>query len=140
MSEAAEEKTLDTENPEETNEGAAEEKPEGEEEEEKKELHLHTRTVPAMVMLFGGGAAAIFTFVRHDTLLTSLIIIFVSLIIFLVLGDVIKLFLDSITIEPKSSGSGEKDKVIERSTGAETGDQDSTGEAEGESNPEQVET
>ena len=78
MSEAAEEKTLDTENPEETKEGAAEEIPEDEEEEEKKELHLHTRTVPAMVMLFGGGAAAIFTFVRHDTLLTSLIIIFVS--------------------------------------------------------------
>ncbi len=140
MSEAAEEKTLDTENPEETKEGTVEENPEGEDEEEKKELHLHTRTVPAMVMLFGGGAAAIFTFIRHDTLLNSLILIFVSLVVFLVLGDIIKLFLDSITIEPKPSEPGEKDKVIERSTGAETGEQEPSEGTEGEGNPEQVET
>ena len=140
MSEAAEEKTLDTENPEEAKEGTVEEKPEGEDEAEKKELHLHTRTVPAMVMLFGGGAAAIFTFIRHDTLLNSLIIIFVSLVVFLVLGDIIKLFLDSITIEPKSSEPGEKDKVIERSTGAETGEQEPSEGTEGEGSPEQVET
>ncbi|MBQ6968307.1 MAG: hypothetical protein IJP84_10455 [Lachnospiraceae bacterium] len=140
MSEVTEEKTVETENPEEIREGETEENPEGGEEEEKKERHLHTRTVPAMVMLFGGGAAAIFTFVRHDSLLTSLIIIFVSLVIFLVLGDIIKLFLDSITIVPKPAEPGEKDKVIERSTGAETGEQESQEGAEGESNPEQVET
>ena len=45
----------------------------------------------------------------------------------------IKLFLDSITIEPKPSEPGEKDKVIERSTGEETGEQGPSEGAEGES-------
>ncbi len=138
MSDAALEKTVETEENKGTEEEINKEGSEDEEEESKKPLHLHTRTVPAMVMLFGGGAAAIFTFIRHDSLLTSLEIIFVALVIFLALGDVIKIFLDSITIEEKEEETGEEDKVIERSRGMDAGDQTSDGN-EGENSPEQVE-
>ncbi|MCR4590089.1 MAG: hypothetical protein K5668_04660 [Lachnospiraceae bacterium] len=108
--------------PENTEEEKTEEENPDEEEEVPEPLHLHTKTVPTIVMLFGGASAAIFTFIRHDPLLTSLIIIFVSLVIFLVLGDLIKLILDSIVIEPPEKETGEKDKVIERSSGEEAGE------------------
>ena len=138
MSDAAEEKVIETDPGEEKEEEEKSAESPEEEEEEKKLLHLHTRTVPTMVMLFGGGAAAIFTFVRHDSLLTSLEIVFVSLIIFLVLGDLIKILLDSITIVPPEE-PGEKDKVIERSTGEEAGEQ-IIGENPGSESQEHVET
>jgi len=121
--------------PEETQEEKTEEGNPDEEEEVVEPLHLRTRTVPTIVMLFGGGAAAIFTFVRHDPLLTSLEIIFVALVIFLVLGDIIKLLLDTIEIEPPGEKTGEKDKVIERSSGEEAGEA-----APGESSGEEIST
>ncbi|MBQ9550011.1 MAG: hypothetical protein IJU87_04285 [Lachnospiraceae bacterium] len=121
--------------PEETQEEKTEEGNPDEEEEVVEPLHLRTRTVPTIVMLFGGGAAAIFTFVRHDPLLTSLEIIFVALVIFLVLGDIIKLLLDTIEIEPPAEKTGEKDKVIERSSGEEAGEA-----APGESSGEEIST
>ena len=113
------------------------------EEEDNTVTHLHTRQIPTIVMLSGGAAAAIFTFIRHDPLLTSLEIIFVALILFLVLGDVIKILLDGITIEKKEV-SDNKDKVIERSKGEEqeeAGGED-TGEApmENVESPEEIET
>ena len=124
-----------------TEEEKTEEENPDEEEGKIEPLHLHTRTVPTIVMLFGGGASAIFTFVRHDKLLTSLIIIFVSLVVFLVLGDIIKLILDSIVIEPPEKPAGEKDKVIERSSGEEAGEAGGNGEASGgNENTEQIET
>ena len=113
------------------------------EEEENTVTHLHTRQIPTIVMLSGGAAAAIFTFIRHDPLLTSLEIIFVALILFLVLGDVIKILLDGITIEKKEV-SDNKDKVIERSKGEEQGEAggEDTGEApmENVESPEEIET
>ena len=121
MSDTAEVENQDTD-PEGIQEEKTEEENPDEEEEVVEPLHLRTKTVPTIVMLFGGGTAAIFTFVRHDPLLTSLEIIFVALVIFLVLGDIIKLFLDTIEIEPPDGKTGEKDKVIERSSGEEAGE------------------
>lgn len=141
MSEAAEEKQEEL-NPEEVTEEKSEEGKGDEEEEINIPLHLHTKTIPTIVMLFGGGAAAIFTFVRHDELLTSLEIIFVALVVFLVIGDLIKLLLDRIQIEVPEENSAEKDKVIERSTGEEAGealDEEGT-TPQPEESPEQVET
>ncbi len=121
MSDVAEVENQETA-PEEPQDEKTEEEKQDEEEEVVEPLHLRTKTVPTIVMLFGGGAAAIFTFVRHDPLLTSLEIIFVALVIFLVLGDIIKLLLDTIEIEPPEEKTGEKDKVIERSSGEEAGE------------------
>ena len=64
-------------------------------------------------------------------------IIFVALVLFLVLGDVIKILLDGITIEKKDV-SENKDKVIERSTGEEQ--EETGGEETGESSMENVES
>ncbi len=128
-------------NPDDTEEEKTEEENPDEEEEIPEPLHLHTKTVPTIVMLFGGGASAIFTFVRHDKLLTSLIIIFVSLVVFLVLGDIIKILLDSIVIEPPEKTAGEKDKVIERSSGEEAGEAGEEGGEPGNGeSTEQIET
>ena len=134
MSDTSEVENQDTD-PEGIQEEKTEEENPDEEEEVVEPLHLRTRTVPTIVMLFGGGAAAIFTFVRHDPLLTSLEIIFVALVIFLVLGDIIKLLLDTIEIEPPAEKTGEKDKVIERSSGEEAGEA-----APGESSGEEIST
>lgn len=135
MSEVTEE-TKEELGVEENPEGAGDPEENGEEE-ENTVTHLHTRQIPTIVMLAGGATAAIFTFVRHDPLLTSLEIIFVALVLFLVLGDVIKILLDGITIEKKDV-SENKDKVIERSTGEE---QEETGREEtGESSMENVES
>ena len=117
-------------------EGAGDPEENGEEE-ENTVTHLHTRQIPTIGMLAGGATAAIFTFVRHDPLLTSLEIIFVALVLFLVLGDVIKILLDGITIEKKDV-SENKDKVIERSTGEEQ--EETGGEETGESSMENVES
>lgn len=135
MSEVTEE-TKEELGAEENPEGAGDPEENGEEE-ENTVTHLHTRQIPTIVMLAGGATAAIFTFVRHDPLLTSLEIIFVALILFLVLGDVIKILLDGITIEKKDV-SENKDKVIERSTGEEQ--EETGGEETGESSMENVES
>ncbi len=121
MSDASEVEKQDEVAPEETEEKTEDE---NSDEEEKKEepLHLHTKTIPPIVMLFGGAAAAIFTFVRHDPLLTSLEIIFVALVIFLVLGDLIKILLDTIQIVEPEEKTGDEDRVIERSSGEEAGE------------------
>lgn len=66
--------------------------------EEPKPLHLKTKTVPAIVMLAGGLVAAVCVFVRQTELKTALVIIFVSLLAFLVVGDIIKIFLDRIEL------------------------------------------
>ncbi|MCR5024548.1 MAG: hypothetical protein K6A90_09490 [Lachnospiraceae bacterium] len=135
MSEVTEE-TKEELGVEENPEGAGDPEENGEEE-ENTVTHLHTRQIPTIVMLAGGATAAIFTFVRHDPLLTSLEIIFVALVLFLVLGDVIKILLDGITIEKKDV-SENKDKVIERSTGEEQ--EETGGEETGESSMENVES
>ncbi len=115
MSDAQDEKIRESEELENTGEAKIDEEAKEDEEEQKhKPLHLRTKTIPTIVMLFGGGAAAIFTFVRHDSLLTSLEIIFVSLVIFLALGDLIKIILDSITIEVPEKEEDNDDKVIEK--------------------------
>ena len=135
MSEVTEE-TKEELGVEENPEGAGDPEENGEEE-ENTVTHLHTRQIPTIVMLAGGATAAIFTFVRHDPLLTSLEIIFVALVLFLVLGDGIKILLDGITVEKKDV-SENKDKVIERSTGEEQ--EETGGEETGESSMENVES
>ena len=138
MSDAAEDRIRESEEPEKDDEAKVNEEGSVDEEEQKKPpLHLRTKTVPTIVMLFGGGAAAIFTFIRHDSLLISLEIIFVSLVVFLVLGDLIKILLDGIAIEVPEKETDNDDKVIEKE--GETKEEGENGEtSEGPS--EEIET
>ncbi len=138
MSDAAEERNRESEEPEKDGEAKVnDEGSQDEEDQKQKPLHLRTKTVPTIVMLFGGGAAAIFTFVRHDSLLTSLEIIFVSLVVFLILGDIIKILLDGITIEVPEHETDNDDKVIEKE--GEAKEEGENGEAP-ETPPEEIET
>ncbi len=140
MSDVSEASKQEEPAPEDTEEKKTEDGNEDEEEEIEELLHLHTKTIPPIVMLFGGASAAIFTFVRHDPLLTSLEIIFVALVIFLVLGDVIKIILDSIQIVVPEEKTGEEDRVIERSSGEEAGEPEGEAPAGEEVSTEEIES
>lgn len=61
-------------------------------------VHLKTKPVPAIVMLLAGLIASISTYVQRIPTKDSLIIILVVLIVFLILGNIIKMLLDKIEI------------------------------------------
>ena len=65
---------------------------------EQKKTKLKTTTIPALVMLLGGAATAIAAFVRQYPLLLMLELTFGALIVFLIVGLVVKAILDSIEI------------------------------------------
>ncbi|MBR0149369.1 MAG: hypothetical protein IJM23_09305 [Lachnospiraceae bacterium] len=75
--------------------------------------HLKTKPIPAIIMLLGGSVSAVYTYIQGRELKDALIIIFVTLLIFLILGEIIKLLLDRIEIvvqsEEKEDGDIEAD-------------------------------
>lgn len=70
------------------------------EEEKVEKLHLKTKQIPAIVMLSAGSIAAISTYVQHVQVMRSLVIIFVTLLVFWFLGEVTKSILDLIEYDP----------------------------------------
>ena len=60
--------------------------------------HLKTKPVPAVIMLTAGLIAAVYTFIQGIGLYRSLITIFTTLIVFLIIGEIIKALLDRIEI------------------------------------------
>ncbi len=61
--------------------------------------HLKTKTIPAIVMLLGGLATSVFCFVMGYGILDSLLRVFVSLVVFLIFGGIVKIILDKITLK-----------------------------------------
>ena len=61
-------------------------------------LHLKTKPVPAVVTLLGGGIVTADVFLQQRDFKDSLIIILISLIVFLVAGELVKLLLDRIEL------------------------------------------
>lgn len=61
--------------------------------------HLKTKTIPAIVMLLGGLVTSIYCFVRQYSVLMTLSYVFASLVIFLIVGGIVKLILDKITLK-----------------------------------------
>lgn len=94
-----------------------------EEEKEPEKLHLKTKTIPAVTMLIAGLVVAIDTYFQKYTLKNSLIIILVTMVVFLIVGDVIKLLLDRVEIvvpveqneEEESSEDAESEEPQEAS-------------------------
>lgn len=85
---------------------------------------LKTKPVPALVMLFGGSVVAVDVFIQQLDLKTSLLLILAGLVIFVIIGQIVKLLLDRIELrDPETENVDgnviEKGKSGER---AETGD------------------
>ena len=92
--------------------------------------HLKTKPVPAIVMLLAGLVAAVYTFIQGMDLLRALVIILVTLLIFWIIGGIIKILLDKIEIiipvEGADMEDGEGEDGSEEDTG--TGEEVEPGE------------
>ncbi len=75
---------------------------------------LKTKTIPAIVMLLGGLVTSIVTFVNRYTLKDSLLWILLALIVFLILGYIVRAILNRIEL-PDDKAVGEDGEVIEKS-------------------------
>lgn len=105
------------------------EQAEGLEEEQAKDSEeefdrLKTRQLPAAIMLLGGAVAALVTYIRDFPLSDMLVIVFVSLLGFYILGLILKRIFDSFRIkrkEEKKDGVAEEGEVIEKEPEERTG-------------------
>lgn len=78
---------------------------------------LKTRQLPAMIMLLGGAVAALLTYIRDFPLSEMLIIVLVSLLVFYIVGLILKRIFDSFRIrrkEQEADGVAEEGEVIEK--------------------------
>ena len=101
-----------------------------EEEKKNRPVRLKTKPVPAVITLLGGAVSAIAVCIMRYPLHLSLVIILGSLLVFLVLGDVIKISLDRVELPPEleeEEGVGEDGEMIEKgpAEGADTENIDS---------------
>lgn len=85
---------------------------------------LKTKPLPAIMMLTGGAVAAIVTFVRGFTLKEMLVIVLVCLLIFYILGLIMKKVFDSFHIRIKQENViSEEGEVIEKEPEGEKADE-----------------
>ncbi len=96
---------------------------------------MNTKRIPALVMLLAGAVVTIVTYINHYSLEESLKILILTLIVFLIVGVIIKLIFDSFHIEePDEDRVDDEGEVVEKS---EFGDE--PGEGEEGSTPESEE-
>ncbi|MBR1893037.1 MAG: hypothetical protein IJ815_05865 [Lachnospiraceae bacterium] len=62
------------------------------------EVHLKTKTIPAVIMLLAGAVTAIAAFIRHYPVLLMLELTLGALVLFLVIGEIVKIILDRIVV------------------------------------------
>lgn len=74
---------------------------------------MKTKQIPAIVMLLGGAVACIVSYMNNYTLREMLIVLTVSLVVFLCLGVVIRLVLDSFEM-PDDSKVDDEGEVVEK--------------------------
>jgi len=55
---------------------------------------MNRKKMPIMLMLVAGAVAWIITFVKHDTILQSMLAVFISLVVFFILGSIMRWILD----------------------------------------------
>lgn len=88
-----------------------------------KPVHLKTKPIPAIIMLLGGAAVAVDVFIQHFTVLNFLIAVFVSLLGFLFIGEIVKLILDRIEL-PNKNAVDKDGEMIEKGQNAQTDNED----------------
>ncbi len=80
---------------------------------------LKTKPVPAVITLLGGAVVAIDVWIQKLPMRTALITILISLVAFMVIGDIIKLKLDRIVV-PKKKEVDDEGEMIEKGSSKET--------------------
>ncbi|MCR5747169.1 MAG: hypothetical protein K6G03_05635 [Lachnospiraceae bacterium] len=96
-------------------------------------LHLKTKPVPAVIMLVGGLFITVIVFIQQFEFKKALLTILVGMIVFLIVGDIVKMLLDRIEIPNpelmdadgnviEKGKSGENDETEESSSGNENKD------------------
>ena len=76
---------------------------------------MNTNKIPAFVMLLAGAVAVIVTYINHYSLEDMLVVLILTLIVFLILGVVIKLVFDSFHIEePDEDRVDDEGEVVEK--------------------------
>ena len=76
---------------------------------------MNTNKIPALVMLLAGAVAVIVTYINHYSLEDMLVVHILTLIVFLILGVVIKLIFDSFHIEePDEDRVDDEGEVVEK--------------------------
>lgn len=76
---------------------------------------MNTNKIPALVMLLAGAVAVIVTYINHYSLEDMLGVLILTLIVFLILGVVIKLIFDSFHIEePDEDRVDDEGEVVEK--------------------------
>lgn len=76
---------------------------------------MNTNKIPALVMLLAGAVAVVVTYINHYSLEDMLVVLILTLIVFLILGVVIKLIFDSFHIEePDEDRVDDEGEVVEK--------------------------
>lgn len=75
---------------------------------------MNTRTIPAVIMLLAGSIACIVTYLNHYSFSEMLTTLFIVLIVFLIIGLIVKRIFDSIHLPGEDAVSADGE-VIEKS-------------------------
>ena len=76
---------------------------------------MDTKKIPAIVMLLAGTVACIVTYINHYDLKDMLVVLILTLVIFLIIGIVIKMILDSFDLpEEEKNEVGDEGEVVEK--------------------------
>lgn len=75
--------------------------------------NMKTKFIPATVMLLGGAVACVVTFFNHYSLNDMLVVLLLTLLVFLVLGVVIRLIFDSFKL-PSDTLVDDEGEVVEK--------------------------
>lgn len=90
---------------------------------------MNTNKIPALVMLLAGSVAVIVTYINHYSLEDMLAVLILTLIVFLIIGVVIKMIFDSFHIEePDEDRVDDEGEVVEKT---ELSEENEGGEDEG---------
>lgn len=75
---------------------------------------MKTKQIPAIVMLLGGAVACIVSYINHYELKEMLVVVTLSLVIFLVIGVIIRLILDSFELPEEEEKVDDDGEVVEK--------------------------
>ena len=84
---------------------------------------MNPKRIPAIVMLLGGAVACIVTYINHYSFQDVLLISLLALLIFLAVGLIIKLVLDSFKL-PSEEKVDDEGEVVEKQLDMSEGDEE----------------
>lgn len=91
-------------------------------------MFMNTNRIPALVMLLAGAVAVIVTYINHYSLEDMLVVLILTLIVFLIIGVVIKLIFDSFHIEEVDEDRVDDEGEVVEKTDLSDDNEDTEGE------------